>query len=227
MESEQPRIQHAQTLVEMNHCVGTARRDAAFSCMEDFANSGLDLTNVDERIKQYCMCVHLINEAMEATKRSSLVNDRQWIWDRPAMHFLTLLSELIHTTLSLARHVYMVDQEAEVLSEPLGEATHELLVTTCRQFITTERAAYRSFMRMLTVGRALLESSTAKHSEHFTADQKRRYDIAYGEFKRHYESEIERGVDLQSELPGLRGSVSFGHYFSGLSDEDDSKTDFP
>ena len=32
-------------------------------------------------------------------------------------------------------------------------------------------------------------------------------------------------VDLQSELRGLRGSVSFGH-FSGLSDEDDSKTDF-
>ncbi len=226
MESE-PRIQHVQTLVEMNHCVGTARRDAAFACMEAYANSGIDLTNVDERIKQYCMCVHLINEAMEATKRSSLVNDRQWIWDRPAMHFLTLLSELIHTTLSLAKHVYMVDQEAEILSEPLGEATHELLVTTCRQFITTEKAAYRSFMRMLNLGRALLESSTAKHREHFTVDEERRYGIAYGEFKRHYESEIERGIDLTSELPGLRGSVTLGRYFSGLGDENDPEPDFP
>ena len=35
MNGNSPKLRHVQTLVEMNHCVGTARRDAAFDNLLD------------------------------------------------------------------------------------------------------------------------------------------------------------------------------------------------
>lgn len=183
---------HVQTLVDMNHCVSTARRDAAFKCVVDFVTSSsesLREESVTKRLEAYSHCAGLLEEARLATNRSTMSYERKGLFDRPVVHILNLLSAMVSTIMSLASHVQMVQMEAEILCDPLGQDTYSLLVNTCRDFEANERVARGSFAQMLNVGRMLVESSTAKQKEYFTEDDMRRYDIAYNEYVRHYAEE--------------------------------------
>ncbi|MBP5638555.1 MAG: hypothetical protein J6X55_03690 [Victivallales bacterium] len=183
-------IQHVQTLVDMNHCVSIARRDAAYRCMMDFTTStsgdALREDSIVKRLDAYDRCAALLREASMATKHATIGYDRQGLVDRPAVHILRLLTALMNTLQSLASHVYMVQGEAEILSDPLGAETYSLLVNTCRDFEANERMARYSFCEMLNVGRQLLETSSQNHKANFTEDETRRYNITYNEYVRLY-----------------------------------------
>ena len=178
-------IQHVQTLIDMNHCVGIARRDAAYQCMMDFTNStanGLREESSSKRLEAYDRCAALLREAIQATLHASTGLEPHDIMDRPVVHILKLLNALMSTLRSLANHVYMVKGEADVLSEPLGEGAFSLLVSTCKDFEANERMARYSFCEMLNVGRQLLENSTQTHQKYFSEDEMRRYMIAHQEY---------------------------------------------
>ena len=181
-----PKVRHVQTLVEMNHCVGTARRDAAFDNLEEYCTSKLVSARVKQRKHAYAFCLYLVNEALAAAEHSALIEERQGVLDRPATHFLKLLEEMARTMEALANHIMMVEQEAEVLHEALGDNVHRLLSESCKQFVRTEKTATKSFISMLAVGKELLKMSTKSHREHFSADDERRYNLCYNEYKRHY-----------------------------------------
>ena len=183
------KAQHVQTLVGMNHCVSIARRDAAYKCLLDYtsaADNALREESIARRLDSYSRCSSLLHEAVLATKHASIGYDRQGVMDRPAVHILRLLEALMNTLQSLATHVYMVQEEASILSDPLGEVTLSLLVSTCKDFEANERMARYSFCEMLNVGRQLLESSSQNHRVGFSADELRRYEIAFSEYVKVY-----------------------------------------
>ena len=179
------KAQHVQTLVGMNHCVSIARRDAAYKCLLDYTSATDDALreeSISKRLESYERCSALLHEAIMATKHASVGYDRQGVMDRPAVHILRLLTALMNTLQSLATHVYMVQEEASILSDPLGAVTLSLLVNTCRDFEANERMARYSFCEMLNVGRQLLETSSQNHKDSFSTDELRRYGIAYEEY---------------------------------------------
>ena len=187
MSETQPKVRHVQTLVEMNHCVGTARRDAAFDNLEEYCKNKLVSTRLKQRKYAYAYCLYLVNEALAAAEHSALMEEKQGILDRPAMHFLKLLQDMVSTMEALENHVMMIEQEAEVLHEALGDDIHKLLCKSGEQFTLTEKGAMKSFIAMLDVGKELLKASTQSHREHFSADDERRYNLCYDEYRRHYE----------------------------------------
>ena len=183
------KAQHVQTLVGMNHCVSIARRDAAYKCLLDYTSAtdnGLREESIPKRLDSYNRCAALLREAILATKHASVGYDRQGVMDRPAVHILRLLNALMNTLQSLATHVFMVQEEATILSDPLGSTTLSLLVNTCRDFEANERMARYSFCEMLNVGEQLLAGSSHNHRESFSQDERRRYDIAYNEYVKVY-----------------------------------------
>ena len=189
MSTVQPKVRHVQTLVEMNHCVGTARRDAAFDNLEEYSKTKLVSTRLKQRKDAYAYCLYLVNEALAAAEHSALMEEKQGILDRPAMHFLKLLQDMVSTMEALENHVMMVEQEAEVLHEALGDSVHTQLWNSGNQFKLT---AMKSFLAMLDVGKELLKASTQSHREHFSEDDKRRYKLCYGEYRRHYEEMLQK-----------------------------------
>ena len=186
MSENRPKVRHVQTLVEMNHCVGTARRDAAFANLEEYCEVKLVSARVRQRKYAYAYCLYLVNEALTAAEHSVLIEEKQGMLDRPTTHFLKLLQDMASTMEALANHVMMVEQEAELLHEALGDNVHKLLSESCDQFVKTEAAATKSFISMLSVGKELLKVSTQRHREHFSEDDERRYKLCYEEYKRHY-----------------------------------------
>ena len=186
MNGNPPKVRHVQTLVEMNHCVGTARRDAAFDHLEEYCEAKLMSARVRQRKYAYAYCLYLVNEALTAAEHSALVEEKQGMLDRPATHFLKLLQDMASTMEALANHVMMVEQEAELLHEALGDNVHKVLSESCDQFVKTEAAATKSFISMLSVGKELLKVSTQRHREHFSEDDERRYNLCYAEYKHHY-----------------------------------------
>ncbi|MBO4527483.1 MAG: hypothetical protein IKX30_01945 [Victivallales bacterium] len=192
MNGNLPKVRHVQTLVEMNHCVGTARRDAAFDNLEEYCEAKLMSARVRQRKHAYAYCLYLVNEALTAAEHSALVEEKQGMLDRPATHFLKLLQDMASTMEALANHVMMVEQEAELLHEALGDNVHKLLSESCDQFVKTEAAATKSFISMLSVGKELLKVSTQRHREHFSEDDERRYNLCYNEYKRHYAEMLQK-----------------------------------
>jgi len=192
MSGNLPKVRHVQTLVEMNHCVGTARRDAAFDHLEEYCASKLVSARVKQRKHAYAYCLYLVNEALAAAEHSALIEEKQGMLDRPATHFLKLLLDMAGTMEALANHVMMVEQEAELLHEALGDSVHKLLCESCDQFVKTEAAATKSFISMLSVGKELLRMSTKSHREHFSEDDERRYNLCYNEYKRHYAEMLQK-----------------------------------
>ena len=192
MKDNLPKVRHVQTLVEMNHCVGTARRDAAFDNLEKYCEEKLGSARVKQRKQAYAYCLYLVNEALTAAEHSALIEEKQGMLDRPATHFLKLLQDMAGTMEALANHVMMVEQEAELLHEALGDNVHKLLCESCDQFVKTEAAATKSFISMLSVGKELLKMSTKSHREHFSEDDERRYNLCYEEYKRHYAEMLQK-----------------------------------
>ena len=94
MKDNLPKVRHVQTLVEMNHCVGTARRDAAFDNLEKYCEEKLGSARVKQRKQAYAYCLYLVNEALTAAEHSALIEEKQGMLDRPATHFLKLLQDM-------------------------------------------------------------------------------------------------------------------------------------
>lgn len=186
-QARQSRI-HGQTLAELNHCVGTARRDAAYACLRELARRRNWPSSRSERALIYSKCLTLVQEVLDTTARSSLMycNPKQAIWDKPVLHFLRLLQQLLQTLNSLAEHVENVRQEAGVLEEHLGEQTYNLLESTCKDFEHHETVAQVAMRKTLDVGRNLVESNSSKRRELFNEDDKRRYNKAFREYMEHY-----------------------------------------
>ena len=113
MNGNSPKLRHVQTLVEMNHCVGTARRDAAFDNLVEYCAAKLLSARVKQRKHAYAYCLYLVNEALTAAEHSALIEEKQGLLDRPATHFLKLLQDMAGTMEALANHVMMVEQEAK------------------------------------------------------------------------------------------------------------------
>ena len=183
------RQQHVQTLVGMNHCVGTARRDAVYQCLLDYtAQAGSDFRSESPQRRQaaYHRCELLLNDALMAASRSTLSYERQGILDRPAFHILKMLHEIIRTMLAMAAYVQMVQEEASVLSEPLGGDTYAALANSSGTFEANERMARSSFFSMLEDGVSIIKTSTRRHRDAFTPDEERRYQTAYREYTARY-----------------------------------------
>jgi len=183
-----PNTLHAQTLLEMNHCVSIARRDAAFHCLMEYWNSNPELRSesAQQRMDAYAHSYELLHEASRSAERSRLKYGHEGILERPTIHILKLLSALLSTIRSLASHIYMVNEEASILSDPMGDEILSLLKNTCKDFGANERVARHPFGTMLNVGAALLDASTTRNQEHFNEDDKRRYDVAFQEYCTHY-----------------------------------------
>lgn len=197
-------IKHLQTLVELNNSAGMGRRDAAFLCLIDYTESSDwadSMVDPTKRLKAYCHCLKLLKEAFGSTKRSAIQFEHQSMIDRPVVHVLKLLLELASAMQSLVTHIIMVEREAENMRGLLGDEASNLLLTTCDNFSDNEARTRASFVKMLPVGKALLESNTAHHRVEFTADEVRRYGVSYEEYRRHYSESLNDDTIDESMLP--------------------------
>lgn len=191
-----PRI-HAQTLSEMNHCVGTARRDAAYACLCELAVRDWP-ADVKTKQKIYSNCFMLAKEVLESMKRSTLMysDPRQEIYDRPLFHYLHLIDEWLQTISMLYEHVQSIRNEADVLSEHLGAEAYGSLERSCEELEKHGVLARETLVNTLDVGRSLVKSNSDKSKQSFSEDEMRRYDKAYAEYMKHYRSLIENsGID--------------------------------
>ena len=119
---------HAQTLSELNHCVGTARRDAAFNCLLKLVMSQDWPTDREERAERIAKCLFIVNEVLDTTRHSSLMfsDPHQALYDKPLLHFLRLLVQLFQSMDLLGDHIRNVMNESDVLSEHLGKLLRHL-----------------------------------------------------------------------------------------------------
>lgn len=179
---------HVQTLVEMNHCVGIARRDAAYQCLVTFALKGLWQQSSMKRAKAYDFGQILIHDALTTTEKASHMcrESKLGLWNKPVLHFLRLLLKLIQTLGALASHASVVKEETEVLADHLDQDTYALLSSTCHDFESNEQIVLQAFMRTLAVGQALIKGSSEKSQAIFSADETRRYQLAFTEYTNHY-----------------------------------------
>ena len=185
-EADIPRL-HIQTLAALNYCVETARRDAAYACLCD-TGMGEWPESHDERRKIYRKCISLVNAVIAAAERSApgKAKPRQTLSEKPLLHLLNLIRQQVQTLNSIAEHVYNVGAEAEVLAEHLGIDVFHKLEETCRSFAVHEQAALRALKDTLGIGRELIETNTSQRKRRFAADELRRYQKAYDEYRRHY-----------------------------------------
>ena len=181
---------HAQTLAELNHCVGTARRNAAFSHLGEVTQPGLWQETSKGRSAMYACCLDLIQEVLVTTEKSSLMHciPKHGLWDRPVLHFLHLLQQLAQTLSYLASHVASVKEEAELLAEHLGPDTFTQLNATCKDFEQHEKTTLKAFLHILTVGATVLNDNSAKRCHLFSADETRRYNLAFEKYLNYYRS---------------------------------------
>ena len=179
---------HVQTLVEMNHCVGIARRDAAYQCLVSFALKGLWQQSSQKRAHAYEFCLMLIQDALTTTEKASHMcrESKLGLWNKPVLHFLRLLLKLIQTLVALASHASVVKEEAEVLADHLDQDTYAMLSSTCHDFESNEQIVLQAFMRTLAVGQALINGSSEKSQAIFSPDETRRYQLAFAEYTSHY-----------------------------------------
>ncbi len=182
---------HAQTLSELNHCVGTARSDAAYLCLREIAERNTWPPERTQRAAIYQKCLTLVKEAIDTTVRYSLMhcNPKQALWDKPVIHFLHLIQQLLQTLNSLAEHVNNVQSEAELLSEHLGCEVYNVLESTCKDFETHERMGQYALRKTLAVGQILVERNSTKRRETFTPDDIRRYDKSLQENLEHFRAQ--------------------------------------
>ncbi|MBR0459129.1 MAG: hypothetical protein IJJ26_07815 [Victivallales bacterium] len=190
MEESHKARMHAQTLSELNHCVGTARRDAAYACLRQLAEQSSWPQDRKERAAVYRRCLELAQEVLDTSVRYSLMycNPKQSLWDKPVIHFLHMLQQLLQTLNAMAEHVGNVQSEAEVLQEHLGTEVYSVLASTCEDFERHERVAEYALRKTLSVGQMLVEKNSAKRRELFTADDERRYRKTYGEYLLHFQT---------------------------------------
>lgn len=179
---------HVQTLVEMNHCVGIARRDAAYQCLVSFTHKGLWQAVSRKRAQAYEFCLFLIQDALSTTEKASHMcqESKLGLWNKPVLHFLRLLLKLIQTLVALASHASVVKEEAEVLADHLDQDTYAMLSSTCHDFESNEQIVLQAFMRTLAVGQALIKGSSEKSQAIFSPDEARRYQLAFAEYSRYY-----------------------------------------
>ena len=182
---------HAQTLAELNHCVGTARRNAAFTYLSEIAQPGPWQETCNGRHAMYACYLELIQEVLTNTEKSSLMHciPKHGLWDRPVLHFLNLLQHLAQTLSYLSGHVSNVKEEAELLAEHLGQDTFTQLQATCNEFEQHEKATLQAFWRILAVGATVLNDNSTKRSQQFSADETRRYNLAFEKYLNYYRSQ--------------------------------------
>ena len=184
--TEIPRL-HIQTLAELNYCVETARRDAAYDCL--CSACAVEWPESHQlRGRLYRRCVMLINAAIAAAERSLPVHTkpRQALSEKPLLHLLNLIRQQIQTLDSIAEHVYNVSSEAELLAELLGREVFRKLEDTCHSFDGHERAALKALNDTLGIGRELMCANTVVRKADFASDDMRRYNKAYEEFMKYY-----------------------------------------
>ncbi len=179
---------HARTLAVLNHCVGTARRDAAAEQLFRFTERVLPIGDQGTRRVDYEKCLLLIRDILTATQRSSpiLYNPRLALADKPVIHFLRLLRQLFQTVHSVASHIEAVQTETQLLNEHLGEEGFETLLGTCQDFANYEVHAWNAIRKIAPVGQLLLQNNSRKRQDAFTPQENLRYQKAYAEYTRHY-----------------------------------------
>ena len=181
---------HIQTLAELNYCGETARRDAAYDCLCNACSAEWPESH-QQRGMLYGRCVMLINAVIAAAERSVPVRTkpRQVLSEKPLLHLLNLIKQQIQTLNSIAEHVHNVSSEAELLAELLGVEIFHKLEETCRSFDGHERAALKALNETLGIGKELMRANTLVRKSGFAADDLRRYNKAYDEYKSHYSEE--------------------------------------
>lgn len=179
---------HARTLAVLNHCVGTARRDAAAEQLFFFTERDFSTRDQTLRMADYEKCLLLIRDILTATQRSSpiLYNPRLALADKPVIHFLRLLRQLFQTVHSIANHIEAVQRETQLLNEHLGEDGFQTLLGTCQDFENYEVHAWNAIRKIAPVGQLLLQKNSRKRQEAFTSQEHLRYQKAYAEYTRHY-----------------------------------------
>ena len=182
-----PRV-HAQTLAELNHCVWTARRDAACQRLSDIIERENWPEDRDRRASLYSTCIMLVAEALEATNKSTLVlsNPKQALADKPLIHFLKMLDQLLKMLKLLTEHVGSVMNEADLLSEMLGNETYSILQTTCEDFEQHEQMAQQVLQSTMRIGLEMVQRNTDIRRQSFSSEDSRRYGKSLAEYTRHY-----------------------------------------
>ena len=182
-----PRV-HAQTLAELNHCVWTARRDAACQRLSDIIERENWPEDRDRRASLYSTCIMLVAEALEATNKSTLVlsNPKQALADKPLIHFLKMLDQLLKMLKLLTEHVGSVMNEADLLSEMLGNETYSILQTTCEDFEQHEQMAQQVLQSTMRIGLEMVQRNTNIRRQSFSSEDSRRYGKSLAEYTRHY-----------------------------------------
>jgi hypothetical protein len=193
-----PRI-HRHTLVEMNQAVFTARRDIAHERVVTLLKEHLHRARREERAACYRLCVRVIEDALMATRRSQIQRDS------PLIHYLRLLQETLQAQLSLVNHELMLARESRALSRLLGEKTIAELQTASDLFSTSERNILESIGDLLKFGAPILARDTRERLDSFSADDRRRYEVAKTEFHTFYAERMPPVAEAGKHAPEQSG----------------------
>lgn len=172
---------HRQTLAEMNRPVYTARGHAAHRRAAEILLEEIRFAPGPERLGLYDTSIALVDDAITATRRSQIQ-----LQDSPILHYLTLLREIVEACQALLRHELNLDRESRSFSETLGSDTVIGLQQANVVLSESEMKILQCIEGIVSFGRPILEQDTHERRDHFTEDDRRRYQTALREYENHY-----------------------------------------
>ena len=174
-----PRV-HKHTLIEMNIAVFTARREAAHARVVAILRQEIFSGDKEKRIQYYTQCHALTREAILATRRS------QWQPESPLLNYFTLIHDTIGVSLALARHESNLTRQTDELARLTGGSLAESLTPIGAKFSSSEKNLLDCLADLLTFGETLLQQDSAQRLQQFSADDRRRYELARSEYDAYY-----------------------------------------
>lgn len=190
---------HRHTLIEINLPVFTARRDAAHQGVLEILRHRMMTSSKELREVLYDVCVKLLDDAVECTQRSQVQADS------PVLHYFNLLRDTIAASLALVRHEMTVGRESEEFSRILNEYVVNQLQTTNEVFSDSEMNILDCIEDLLKFGEPILQQDSDERCKNFIKDDKRRYNLAFDEYKQYYQDMYDAAVEkLEQTNPEVK-----------------------
>jgi len=174
-----PRV-HKHTLIEMNIAVFTARREAAHARVMEILRMEIRAGDKEKRINGYAQCHVLTQEAILATRRSQLQPQS------PMLSYFQLLHDAIGVSLALARHELNLNREKDELRSSSEHSAAAALPQFKPEFSDAEKNQLDCLLGLLTFGEPLVQRDSAQRLQHFSTDDRRRYELARSEYQTYY-----------------------------------------
>ncbi len=189
-------VVHRQTLIQMNLAAFTARRDAAHERTAEVLTSMTPAMSRPERVRQYRFALHLVDEAILASRRS------QERHDTPLTQYFRFLRDTVAAALAMVNYEIMVTRESEAFSRLAGPEFVQELTAAGDVFSAGEQNVRDNIRDLLRLGEKIRSEDTEKRKALFGEGDAERYQTTLEEYRRYYRAAAPAAAEEPHDDPG-------------------------